>query len=83
MREAHSIGFRSSFSGRARWTDVKAMLGMESWVQKPTCRGPRMCPGAPHPSTLRVEREGPPPFPKPIGSCALGRVRVVSNSVQT
>lgn len=62
VREKDRIGFRSSFSGRTRWADVKAMLGMESWAQKPTCRGPAISPGAPPSSTLRVEREGPSPL---------------------
>lgn len=60
---------------KTRWTDVKAMLGMESWGHKPTCRGPTICPGAPHPFDIgggaggasplsqanRVVRPGPAP----------------------
>lgn len=53
---------------RARWADVKAMLGMESWGHKPTCRGPTICPGAPHPFDIGGGAGGAlSPFPSQSG----------------
>lgn len=72
-RDELSVGFRSSFSGRIRWTDVKTLPGLGSWGQKPTCRGPTIWPGEPLLRHWRWGGRALSPFPSQSGRAPWAR----------